>query len=226
MALQEVKTDDGSITFHNSGVDETYHSTSGALQEALEKHVLPSKILDKKLNELVLGDVCFGLGYNSIVAVSEYLKKYPDSFVSVYAFENDTEIIEKIANINFPEEYKFVAEVFSKVLNNKLEENFYFVQSDNFSLSLWLGDVRENILRIADSTFDAVFFDPFSPKKQPELWSEELFIELFRTMSKASVLTTYSCAKIARKNMALAGFKVADGPSVGRVSPSTVAKNI
>ena len=41
MALREVKTDDGSITFHNSDVDETYHSTSGALQEALEKHVLP-----------------------------------------------------------------------------------------------------------------------------------------------------------------------------------------
>lgn len=224
MVLKKVTTEDGSITFHNSEVDETYHTTTGALQEALEKHVQPSGILNKEFNELVLGDVCFGLGYNSIVAISKYLEKFPNSFVSVYAFENDLEIIKKISEIDFPDEYKSIAKEFSKILDNELEENFFYIQTDSFSLSLWLGDIRNNIQRIADITFDAVFYDPFSPKKQPELWTKDLFDEVFRTMSKNAVLTTYSCAKMVRDNMKQAGFKVIDGPCIGRKSPSTIAK--
>ena len=71
--LTKVVTGDGSITFHNAEVDEHYHTTTGALEEALEKHVIPSEVVKfaKASSEVVIADVCFGLGYNSIVALTK-----------------------------------------------------------------------------------------------------------------------------------------------------------
>ena len=71
--------------------------------------------------------------------------------------------------------------------------------------------------------FDIVFLDPFSPRKNPELWSEEFFKEIYSRMKKGAKLATYSCARKIRENLKTAGFKVIDGPNVGRRGPSTNA---
>jgi chorismate dehydratase len=71
--------------------------------------------------------------------------------------------------------------------------------------------------------FDIIFLDPFSPKKNPELWTETFFKELRRLINKDGILTTYSCAGIVRRNLKSAGFTVKDGPCVGRRSPSIIA---
>lgn len=48
---QKVKTADNSITFKSLEFKETYHSTSGAYEEALKKHIEPSGILNKIENK-------------------------------------------------------------------------------------------------------------------------------------------------------------------------------
>lgn len=70
---------------------------------------------------------------------------------------------------------------------------------------------------------DVVFFDPFSPKKVPHMWTAEFLKDVYDKMNKNAVLTTYSCARVVRDNMKSAGFKVTDGPIIGRRSPSTIA---
>lgn len=63
--VHEVVTGDGSVSFFNDSVNESYHSLSGAEEEAREKYArLVSKFLFDK-DVLVVFDVCFGLGYNS-----------------------------------------------------------------------------------------------------------------------------------------------------------------
>jgi tRNA U34 5-methylaminomethyl-2-thiouridine-forming methyltransferase MnmC len=71
--------------------------------------------------------------------------------------------------------------------------------------------------------FDFVFFDPFSPKKCPELWTEEVFGDVFRIMKFDGMLATYSCARKVRDAMKSVGFEVKDGPKVKRWAPSTLA---
>ena len=70
---------------------------------------------------------------------------------------------------------------------------------------------------------DAVFFDPFSPKKVPDMWEKEFFKDIFDAMKNNSILATYSCARVVRDNLKAVGFKVEDGPKIGRRSPSTLA---
>ena len=86
-----------------------------------------------------------------------------------------------------------------------------------------LGDAAEMVKGLEDDYFDAVFFDPFSPKTSPEMWSVELFKEMYRVMKDSGILATYSCARIVRENMSEAGLVYDDGPIVGRRGPGTVA---
>jgi len=63
--MKKIITKDGSVTFKNESYDETYHSTSGALEEAFEKFAKPCNLKDG-MNVL---DICFGIGYNSLAAI-------------------------------------------------------------------------------------------------------------------------------------------------------------
>ena len=44
--MDKIITADGSVTYRDLDLDECYHTQSGALTEALEKHVVPSGMLE------------------------------------------------------------------------------------------------------------------------------------------------------------------------------------
>ena len=56
--------------------------------------------------------------------------------------------------------------------------------------------------------FDVVFFDAFSPDAQPELWTEEVFRNVYGLMKEGGVMTTYCAKGDVRRAMLEAGFKV------------------
>lgn len=214
--LRKLRTKDGSETFLNEERGETYHSHSGAVDEALRKYVIPCKIADLALRGSIrILDVCFGLGYNSCVAIQEALRVNPNCRIEVVGLENDWAIIEKIQEIDpsvtFFQHYK------------KLNRDCVEFCEGNVRVELLVGDAREKVRELDAGGFDVIFFDPFSPKTQPDMWQVDFFKEMFRVLSDDGLLATYSCARMARENMAAAGFVYEDGPIVGRRGPGTVA---
>jgi len=204
--MKQVTTRDDSITLFNEQYQEHYHShTIGAIEEAFVKFAEPCKIKD---NMKIL-DVCFGLGYNTLAAISM------SKNLEIVGLENDPKILEKTATIEVPERFRKDFEIIRKAAKT-LEYN-----EDGLQIRILVGDARQKI-KEAGNGFDAVFLDPFSPKKCPELWTKEFFDEIFRRMNKGAILATYSCATIVRKNLADAGFDVRDGPVFGRKSPATI----
>ena len=59
--MEEVITEDKSVTFRSQEYDECYHSKSGAMEESFEKFAKPCELKDG----MKVLDVCFGIGYNS-----------------------------------------------------------------------------------------------------------------------------------------------------------------
>ena len=219
--MKQVKTGDGSITFHNEQYDETYHSITGAKEEALKKFVEPSNVKKYALNDEVnILDVCFGLGYNSAMAIDKILEANLGCKINIIGLENDIKILKKINDVN--------PLIQSYTMFKDLEKNNYDINEDGITIKIMIGDALKTIKEIDEKKqkFDLVFHDPFSPKKCPELWSEKLFKEIKKRMKQDSILTTYSCARIVRDNLKKAGFTVEDGPSVGRRAPSTIARPI
>jgi len=200
--MKKIETRDGSFTFLNEEYGETYHcSTVGALEESRIKYVEPANI--KKGDNIL--DFCFGLGYNSIAA----LKICKD--ITITAIELDQKILDEIPTNIVPKEYITENEIISKALQQK-----------NDKINIIIGDGAKEIKKLPSDSFNAVFFDPFSPGKHKELWSLEIFKECYRIMKTEGRLTTYSCAKWMRNNLKEAGFKVNDGPIFGRKSASTI----
>lgn len=209
MDLTKVVTNDGSLTFYNGAYGETYHSISGAEEEALKKY---AEVCKEQLQRNVrILDMCFGLGYNTAAALD-----VAQGSVEIVGLENDEVILQKILEMSTRfKSYPLVQRCVQKKSRTHAE--------DKATLKIVRGDARVTVKQQKKGYFDVVFFDPFSPKKCPELWTEEFFKDVAAVMRKGGILATYSCAAVVRENMRKVGFAVKDGPCVGRNAPGTIA---
>jgi len=81
-------------------------------------------------------------------------------------------------------------------------------RSGNLKAELLEQDFLKAMKGFPASGFHSVFFDPFSPKANPESWSEEIFREAFRLLRPQGRLATYSVSRIAKDAALHAGFHV------------------
>ncbi len=226
MKLTPVQCKDGSWTLHNDRVDECYHAPAGAHLEAVEKFVKPcdfkSMIFEhrKEGKPIRILDVCFGMGYNSAAALELIRKIDKDIDVEIVGLELSPDIIRQIFSVRFPFSNE---DIFRSLIGNFDKENDEFLfRDDNTSIKIMIDDARKSVTRGLGS-FDAVFFDAFSPGKAPHLWTKEFFHDIWKVCNDGAILTTYSCARKVRENLQEAGFEVRDGPIVGRRGPATIA---
>ncbi len=70
------------------------------------------------------------------------------------------------------------------------------------------GDIVSDLERIMPLETDLIFWDAFAPKKQPELWTAEIFARVKNRMRKGGLLVTYTANSQVRRNMVAAGFSV------------------
>ena len=225
--MKKILTADNTETFLNEEIGESYHSQTGAVEEALKKYAIPCKIKElAKTGKIKMLDAFSGLGYNSAIAIDTAMEENPNCEIEVVCLENDPEIIEKIQEVNPPIKFFSILKRINKNHNhnhNQNKNNQLEIKEENVSVRILLGDIRETVKQLPKEYFDAVFYDPFSPKTSPEMWSTELFKEMFRVMKSSAILATYSCARLGRQNMSKAGLFYDDGPMVGRRGPGTVA---
>jgi len=73
----------------------------------------------------------------------------------------------------------------------------------------------------------AILFDPFSPRKNPAMWTVSLFAGLFRRLDpqRPCVLANYTRSTMARVTMLLGGFFVGVGHPSGLKEETTMAAN-
>ena len=86
----------------------------------------------------------------------------------------------------------------------------------NFTLHKIKGDMGQIIL--PDQSFDLIYYDAFAPEKQPNLWSEEIFEKISRSMKSQGILTTYCAKGEVRRRLQRAGLIVErlQGPPAGK----------
>lgn len=84
--------------------------------------------------------------------------------------------------------------------------------SEFVQLHLWLSDIRkmpqQALERIPHSGCDAVYFDPFSPQTNPELWTANVFQQAYNFLRPGGTLTSYCVKSSVRRELAACGFQV------------------
>lgn len=221
---KKIITADGSVSYYNEKIDESYHSNTGAIEESFLKFVKPAVdlVLKENRSSIEIFDMFFGLGYNS-VCVLYYLREVKGfkGKINITGIELDNEIMGFAKDITFDSSINTVMLAEAGIQIDVKKFNSYY-SSIRENVDIIIGDALVEVKNIK-KRFDILFFDPFSPKKQPELWSREFFKDVSRSVKSGGVLTTYSCARVAKDGLIEAGFTVMKGPSVGRKAPSTIA---
>lgn len=98
-------------------------------------------------------------------------------------------------------------------------------EADGLRWRLLLGNAVSHLDRPLPPA-DLVYFDPFSPASNPEMWTEAVLSkvrERSRTDGEGALLLTYSAATPTRVTLLLAGFYVGAGSSTGTKGETTVA---
>jgi tRNA U34 5-methylaminomethyl-2-thiouridine-forming methyltransferase MnmC len=215
-------TDDGSITFFSSEFDETFHSRSGAKQEAEKKFVEPCQLSDLAQNKkcLQILDICYGLGYNSASALETIWTVNPHCHVELIGLELDPIVPQQaIAQKLLASWMPSVSECLQELAKTHEGEH------SRLKARLFVGDARKTLQQVKKSGFqaDAIFLDPFSPPKCPQLWTIEFLAIAAKCLKAEGKLATYSCAASVRTALQLAGLQIGATNRIGRRSPGTVA---
>ena len=187
-----VLCEDGTNTLYSKEFDEPYHSTKdGALHESLEKHVKPSLALKKDKLELLILDICFGLGYNTF-ATLYYIKKHKlRTKVHILSPEFDEGLVRSLDTFAFPSEFDIIKDIIKAVSSD------LYYEDEQFKIEILLGDARISIPKIQEK-IDIIYQDAFSPAHNPLLWTKEHFSDIRAISNDDAILTTYSTAAAIR----------------------------
>lgn len=212
-----ITTKDGSHTLHSAEYDENMHSLSGAYEEAILKHVIPSRVLDNRTGIISVLDVGFGIGYNILALLTELAAENYTGSCNIISLEKERSFLPFMESIHFNDSRDPVYSVIKKAYRDGL------AREGGVSIRILFGDARESIRNLTGNLFDAIFFDPYSPAHNPELWSVDFLREIFRLTAARGILTTYSSALHIRAALIEAGFIIGRGPSVGGKREGTLA---
>ncbi|WP_069592047.1 MnmC family methyltransferase [Methanosphaera sp. WGK6] len=224
-----IKTDDGSYTLSSGKRDnesETLHSTYGARTEAFEKFAIPSKLIEKsEITDVIkILDICSGIGYN-VSAVLDYLK---DSNVKIEIDMIESSLETLATTLFIPdicESHGYIKKVIESYLIDEGYLQFNKVLSNipsNITINIHVCDARDFLKENSSKEYDAVFLDPFSPSKCPELYSVDFFTKLKEYLTPSALILTYTAASPVRNAMVYAGLYVGEGPRFHR-SGGTIA---
>ena len=198
-----LKTADLSNTIYLKELDETFHSTNGALQESI--HVFIHAGFDeiiKRKKKITIFEMGYGTGLNAILTfIESTINNIEVSYTSIEAYPLEKKLMDEL-------DFKNLIEIefhpfFDKIQESKWNETCSI--NDIFSLEKIHTKFEDYDF---DSTFDLVYFDAFAPDKQPELWTEEIFKRIFDNMNEGGIIVTYSAKGEVRRCMQRAGFTV------------------
>jgi len=194
-------TADGSDTLYVAAIDECYHSTNGAIQESL--HIFINDGFRECKNERVkVLEIGFGTGLNAFLTLLESEKT--DKNVNYTGIELYPVDISDALKLNYPElTDKSKISEYQQIHQCAWNEAMQI--TEKFTLTKLLADFTETPF---EEKFDVIYFDAFSPEKQPEMWSENLFKKLYLCAENDAILTTYCAKGAVRRAMQAAGFTV------------------
>lgn len=204
-----IETSDGSHTLKLKGYDEQYHSVNGALQES--EHVFIKsglKAFDVLPNPLYVLEIGMGTGLNALLTGREAWER--KSRVLYEALEPYPVDVSVWSQLNYPKLFKdsgFI-ELFDKIhtAGSEKYENF----RDWFFIRCFQSRLQDH--ELATAKYHLVFFDAFGPDTQPEMWTREVFLKIFRSMKPGGVLVTYCVKGEVRRAMEASGFEVSKIP--------------
>jgi len=184
-------TEDGSHSLFDSGLNETYHSIHGAIQESSHVFIkagLEHWLENNKKSSLRILEIGFGTGLNAfLTAIYSLNHDRTIYYRSWEAFPINEEISDLL---NYP--IVLGSPDLFKSLHTASWEQAVVISS-SFTLHKHNGDLINDSME-DDLLFDLIYYDAFGPSKQSAIWTKEVLTKVANTLDVRGSFVTY-CAK-------------------------------
>lgn len=197
-------TEDGSHSLQVPSLDESYHSSHGAIQESdhvFIKNGLTHWVLENQKKEVSIFEVGFGTGLNALLTTlkaDELDLNINYQSIELYPLTNEI-----TSQLNYPEQLSCSSQLFES-LHSCLWEQTICV-SKYFNLQKTEAPFKEFKLNVK---YDLIYFDAFAPNKQPEMWEYFIFEKCYNMLHPKGVFVTYSAKGQLKRDLKKAGFEV------------------
>ena len=219
MPYRLVHHDNGTTSVGCTESGEVMHPTVGPEIEARNLYVdgLGLATRQPQASAFVVWDVGMGAAANAVAAL-DALRDHP-SPTTIISFDHTAEAL-RFALVNmdsFPllaRHQTSVAEILKHGRTRAGSVSWSFIKTD---FPDWLA------VESPAPSPHAVFFDAWSPKSNPAMWTLNVFQRLRARMADRAALATYSRATCIRAALLLAGYFVGRGPAIGAKEETTIA---
>jgi queuine tRNA-ribosyltransferase len=222
-----VATRGGAAAVRDRESGEVMHPVIGAAAESERLYVAQSRLAERLARRsagtgerLVVFDVGLGAGSNALAAL-RVARQAPAGapLLEVVSFERDTGALALAASGEGAERLGLTAadRAAARALLAAGRHG-----EPGIAWRLAAGDAL-GMLDAEASRADIVFWDPFSPKVNPELWTWAAFAALGARCAPRATLFTYSISTAVRSALLLAGFHVGAGEGSGPKAETTAA---
>jgi tRNA U34 5-methylaminomethyl-2-thiouridine-forming methyltransferase MnmC len=225
-----VQLANGVHSIHSLAHRETFHPVIGPVAEAEALYVRQLGLverLQRHEGEFVVWDVGLGAAANALT-VFRASRDIPCE-LRLLSFDHTTEPLEfALQNVE--------ALPYLKGFENNLNQliNRHNVSFNNGPQTVhWHLHVADFPTLLSEPAAHklakphAIMFDAFSPAKNPAMWTQPLFSNLFQLLDprRPCALPTYSRSTMLRVTLLLAGFFVGVGHATGEKDETTIAAN-
>lgn len=208
---EPVQTADGSYTLRHAEWDEEFHSHLGARTEAEQLYVEASgfRVALAHGSPLKILDVGLGLAYNALATLTAWHAAPKASDLAIVSLEIDERLVTALQSgaaawmTGWVETWVTWVRALQKVTPHSWKATLARPDGRACEWTILVGNGMDAVL---EGVFDYVWQDPFSPKKNPAMWSKEWFAKLRPHAHDKTVLATYSVARGVRDALAESGW--------------------
>jgi len=202
---------------------ETFHPGIGPAAEAKILHVDQQRLAERcaQPGKFVIWDVGFGAAANAVAAIESLQGCIAD--VEIHSFDQSLDPI--LFALENAEDLDYLLP--HRASLNQLIFSGKVVLSPNVQAYLHLGDFREQLERTDLPAPNAIFYDPYSPTENMDMWTLDHFTRLRKRLddSVPCLITNYSRSTVVRVTWLMAGFFVGIGSSIGQKEETSLASN-
>ncbi|HRP53657.1 MAG TPA: tRNA (5-methylaminomethyl-2-thiouridine)(34)-methyltransferase MnmD [Fluviicola sp.] len=203
MQREIIETADGSKTIYLPEWNEHYHSIHGAVQEA--NHVFIKNGLQSKTDDyLTILEMGFGTGLNALLTFFESEKR--EQIIHYQSVEAYPILKNELEQMNFSDYSRDprIIDIYQKM--HEVAWNKACPISENFVIEKINSTIEQ--LRLPENSVDLCYYDAFGPRVQPELWTKDIFQNIYDWMDKDAVFVTYCAKGQVKRDLKAVGFLV------------------